>query len=61
MNSIETVYNISLDNEKKTKLNTIKMLAYYVAINLGKGRDEGVYQKALCLELQKHNILYNVE
>jgi len=61
MDSIDTVYQIKLDNEKKQKLNTIKMLAFYVALNLGKGRDEGVYQKALCLELQKHNILYNVE
>lgn len=61
MESIDTVYQIKLDNEKKQKLNTIKMLAFYVALNLGKGRDEGVYQKALCLELQKHNILYNVE
>ena len=57
----ESIYEIQLDNEKKTKLNIIKMLAFYVAINLGKGRDEGVYQKALCLELQKTNILYNVE
>ena len=57
----ETVYEIKLDNEKKTKLNIIKMLAFYVAVNLGKGRDEGVYQKALCHELQKNNILYNAE
>ena len=55
----ETVYEIKLDNEKKTKLNIIKMLAFYVAVNLGKGRDEGVYQKALCHELQKNNILNN--
>jgi GxxExxY protein len=52
---------MKLDNEKKTKLNIIKMLAFYVALKLGKGRDEGVYQNALCIELQKHNILYTKE
>jgi GxxExxY protein len=61
MDSIDTVFEIKLDNEKKQLLDTIKMLAFYVALTLGKGRDEGVYQKALCLELQKHNILYNEE
>jgi len=61
MESIYTVYVIKLDNEKIQIFNTIKMLTFDVALKLGKGRDEGVYQKALCLELQKHNILYNVE
>jgi GxxExxY protein len=61
MESKDTVCPMKLDNEKKTKLNIIKMLAFYVALKLGKGRDEGVYQNALCIELLKHNILHTKE
>lgn len=57
----QKVYDINLNDEDKTKLNIIKNIALYVAVNLGKGRDEGVYQRALCHELQKNNILYNAE
>ena len=61
MIAIKPVYKIKLDDEKKRRLDTIKQIALCVAIILGKGRDEGVYQKALCFELQINNILFNVE
>ena len=56
-----TVVNIELNNQVKEKLSIIKTLCQDVARTLGKGRDEGVYQKALCIELQRNNILYNSE
>jgi len=56
-----TVVNIKLNNQVKEKLNIIKCLCQDTARKLGKGRDEGVYQKGLGKEFQGMNISYNSE
>jgi len=49
---------IELPDEIKKKLSRLSSMCKEVAGGLGKGHVEGVYQQALCLELQEAGILY---
>ena len=49
---------IELPDEIKKKLSRLSSMCKEVAGELGKGHVEGVYQQALCLELQEAGILY---
>jgi len=49
---------IELPDEIKKKLLRLSSMCKEVAGGLGKGHVEGVYQQALCLELQEAGILY---
>ena len=49
---------IELPDDIKKKLSRLSSMCKEVAGELGKGHVEGVYQQALCLELQEAGILY---
>jgi len=49
---------IELPDDIKKKLSRLSSMCKEVAGGLGKGHVEGVYQQALCLELQEAGILY---
>ena len=49
---------IELPDDVKKKLSHLSSMCKEVAGGLGKGHVEGVYQQALCLELQEAGILY---
>lgn len=59
--SAETPIDIGVTDEENEKLLAIINLVKDVGITLGKGYVEGVYQQAICIELQKKGIMYTSE
>jgi len=55
---INNSQSIVLDGDILLKLTKLELICHEVANNLGKGFVEGVYQQALCLELQELGIKY---
>lgn len=53
--------NIDLPEEVRTKLRELAKMCTDVAVALGKGHPESVYQHALCIELRSHGISYGFE
>ena len=53
--------DIGVTDEENTKLLALIDLVKEVGTTLGKGYVEGVYQQAICVELQKRGILYTSE
>ena len=59
--SQEQRFDILLDSETRKKLRFLAICCQEVANELGKGHTEKVYQEALSIELQKHNIFHIME
>lgn len=57
----DTKVDIQLDPEIRTKLRFLAVCCQEVAKELGKGHTEKVYQEALSIELQKHEIFCILE
>ena len=54
-------YEIEMDDSGKSMCLRLRSMIRYVYATLGKGYPEGVYQRALCVELQESNIPYDME
>lgn len=50
-----------MDDSGKSICLRLRSMIRYVYATLGKGYPEGVYQRALCVELQESNIPYDME
>lgn len=57
----EVKVDIQLDPEIRKKLRFLAKCCQEVATELGKGHPEKIYQEALGIELQKHNIFHIME
>ena len=54
-------YELEMDDSGKSMCLRLRSMIRHVYATLGKGYPEGVYQRALCVELQEHNIPYDME